>query len=580
MELIATRILLRNLASRIEVQKDGSGQLVGKLTADELAALRTAIDLVDGQLTAKAQGVGESFGSARTQSRDAPLDDGELITSGDTEDSASPAPVPHRELDFGSLHSQQDPQNGRLCLDFGTAMSKATLVIDDDGTNSEEILVLRLGRPGNQEEVSETMLISSVYIDNEGRLWFGKAAVERSMHEGGDGSRGRLDNIKRRLSEEGWSEQVGELFNPTGVTVSYGDMILSYLTFLTWSANSCLSEMGYPRNLPRRFALPCLSGEKRRESVHRLRNLVGEAQILADTFGTVLQEGVSLRDFVRTLGLLRQERREYQYVLEDIVEPLGVANSMISWTTPVNSLVLVIDVGAGTSDLSLYRLNIDPERNESTGIEVEGSSRVLTEAGNHLDRLLIALIMKKSDISTDDARRWRSAYSALELRIREFKESLFQEGYVFVLLENVLEVEIELGEFIDLKAVREFGDSLRSAVVDVLESVDESWVNWIRASPQRYLTVALTGGGAVLPMVEQLAEGTIEVNGTSIVLRRALRFPEWLREVDENLEPDYPRIAVSLGGARKRLIQGSAARITGGDVMQTPKLGGFFQKGV
>ena len=233
---------------------------------------------------------------------------------------------------------------------------------------------------------------------------FGKAAIDYSMPEGADGSRGRLDNIKRRLSEEGWEEQVNRRFNPTALPVSYGDMVLAYLAFLTWTINRCLVDMGYPSNLPRRFAVPCFSGERRREVYYKLKELVGEAQILADTFGQELGDGVSLSRFVAAIKQLRQSSREYPFVLDDVVEPLGVANSIMSWTRPVNSLVLVIDIGAGTSDLGLYRLKIDPENDESIGIEVEGSSRVLTEAGNHLDRLLIALIVRKSGITSEDSR--------------------------------------------------------------------------------------------------------------------------------------------------------------------------------
>ena len=306
---------------------------------------------------------------------------------------------------------------------------------------------------------------------------------------------------------------------------------------------------------------------------------MGEAQILADTFGPALRDGVPLRDFVYATRILRQESRTYPYVLDDVIEPLGVANSILSWTAPIDSLVLVVDIGAGTSDLSLYRLKIDPDGNQSMGIEVEGSSRVLTEAGNHLDRLLIALIVKKSGIASDDG-RWVNVHSALELRIREFKESLFQDGSVFVVLENWLEVEVGLEEFLGLGAVRQFGENLRSAMIGILGSIDGSWVNWIRANPRRFLTVALTGGGAELPMVRELAEGSISINNANIAVRRAVRFPTWLRDVDENLEPDYPRVAVSLGGGRRRLIErGETARITGGDITQQPTLGGYFQKG-
>ena len=46
-----------------------------------------------------------------------------------------------------------------------------------------------------------------------------------------------------------------------------------------------------------------------------------------------------------------------------------------------------------------------------------------------------------------------------------------------------------------------------------------------------------------------------------VPVARSMPFPNWLRELDENLEFDYPRVAASLGGARKRLIQdeGTAA---------------------
>lgn len=81
-------------------------------------------------------------------------------------------------------------------------------------------------------------------------------------------------------------------------------------------------------------------------------------------------------------------------------------------------------------------------------------------------------------------------------------------------------------------------------------------------------------------MVRDLAEGSVKVNDMDVPVARAKPFPDWLREVDENLESDYPRVAVSLGGARKRLIQDEGtATITGGDVTQTPVLSGYYQKG-
>jgi molecular chaperone HscA len=566
MDLFEAQFLLKNLLSRIETREDGSRQLPGMLTDGELSALRIALDLLSSQPPS-------TYGAVKLESApsSSPLP---------TTEPPKPAVPENRiELDLSALTSPEPPKNTRLCLDFGTAMSKATLVHDDDATAAEEIHVLQLGVPSDQEEISEVMLISSVYIDNDGMLWFGKAAVDRSMVEGGDGSRQRLDNIKRRLSEEGWDELVGPRFNPTNIPITHGDMVLAYLMFMTWAVNGCLKTLAYPRNLPRRFAMPCLSGEKRRETVHRLTRLVGEAQVLADTFDSTLRNGIALSDFLQAKNELRKVPRSYRYVDVDITEPLGVAGSIISWRSNVDMLTMVVDVGAGTSDFSLYRVHLNQDKNQNTAVEVADSSRGLTEAGNHLDRMLIELIIKKSRITSDDP-VWVNVRSALELQIRDFKETLFNDGFVFVTLMNGTEVDIDLNEFLELEPVRQFGDNLRATMIEILESIDSSWVKWVKAQPNRRLVVMLTGGGSTLPMVLPLAKGDIKVKGIDIPVASAPSFPKWLQEIDANLEADYPRVAVSLGGARKQIIQrGNAAHITAGDVTGTPVLGGYYTKG-
>lgn len=581
MEHFEARVLLKNLLHRVKRLEDGSNQIAGIITDDELSALKFAFDLVSSPQSATGKLVAPNPPQAdnrstwrRPQEEEAPLE------------STSPASVDEHpvsaasavKLNLHTLELPPPPANIRFCLDFGTAMSKATLV-QDGSDDTEDIRVLRLGVPGDQEEVSETLLISSVYIDNEGALWFGKAAVDRSMVEGGDGSRQRLDNIKRRLSEEGWDELVGPKANPTDIRITHGEMVLAYLTFLTWAVNRCIEPLSYPRNLPRRFAMPCLLGAKGRETIHRLRVALGEAQVLADTFDDRFNKGLKLSEFIDAARQLRSQTHNYSFIAEDITEPLGVAGSILSWKSRIDSLLMVVDIGAGTSDLSLYRLHFDPANGSNVAVEVEGSSRGLTEAGNHLDRMLIELIIKKSGVTSDDP-LWVNVRSALELQIRDLKETLFNDGYLFVTLLNGIDVEIELAEFLELPPVQRFGENLREKMVDILETVDPSWVRWVTANPSRRLAVALTGGGAELPMVRSLAEGEINTHGMHVPVVRAVSFPEWLKAVDENLEDEYGRIAVSLGGARRRLIEkGNKARVTAGDITSPPKLEGYFTKG-
>ena len=141
-------------------------------------------------------------------------------------------------------------------------------------------------------------------------------------------------------------------------------------------------------------------------------------------------------------------------------------------------------------------------------------------------------------------------------------------------------MEIELDEFISLEAVKSFGKSLKDAMENILETVDESVVDWVHASPGRYLTIALTGGGATLPMVQDLAREPLTIRGRKVPVQAALPFPKWLEDEYSELEDDFARIAVSLGGARKRLVnRGAGATILGGDLQQPPKLGGYYLRG-
>jgi molecular chaperone HscA len=476
-----------------------------------------------------------------------------------------------------SVLSLPQIENMRLCLDFGTAMSKATLVHDDE---PEHIVVLELGKPGDQEQLSPVMLISSVYIDNEGLIWFGKSAVDRSQIEGNDGSRQRLDNIKRRLSEDGYNELVRTpTFAPDGVKVTYGEMIIAYLMFLTWATNRSLESLGYARNIRRRFAMPCFPGEKSRDVSHTLRKTLGEAQILADTFSDSMMSGIPVGDFVEAVKEVKAAKFDFPYMGEDITEPLGVAGALMSWRNRVDMLVMVVDVGAGTSDFSLYRVVVDPQRSENTALEISSSARGITEAGNYLDRVLIEFILKKADITFTDQDAVLTR-GKLELNIRDYKETLFNEEFVFIALPNNKDVEIELDEFISLEAVKSFGKSLKDAMENILETVDESVVDWVHASPGRYLTIALTGGGATLPMVQDLAREPLTIRGRKVPVQAALPFPKWLEDEYSELEDDFARIAVSLGGARKRLVnRGAGATILGGDLQQPPKLGGYYLRG-
>lgn len=580
MEAIEAKILLKNLLKRIRQVGEDEYELNGSLTDDEMAALQLALSAIDGgsdPAAVPAAAPAAAAVSPSTPLKPVPVFTPEPAPAPEIEQPAEPTPiVPEFELDISVLTLPEPPQDRRLCLDFGTAMSKVALVRDATPERDyEDIDVLRLGVPGDQEEVSFTMLVSSVFIDGDGLLWFGQMAVERSRLEEG---RKRLDNIKHYLSVEGdgLSSVVTDIFNPTDIEITYGDMVLAYLMFLTWTVNHCLEESEEPRNLPRRFAMPCFKGAKSSEMAQRLGEMLGDAQILADTFFSDLQKGIPLSTFVEAVSHLRNTERTYSFLKEAITEPLGVAGSIMSWQKRVNSLIMVVDVGAGTSDFSLYRMHFDEKEGKSIAFEVNDSSQGITEAGNYLDTLLRGLILKNAGV-TSEHEHWVNILGSLELDLRDYKERLFQDGEISVRLFTGELVSVSLDAFLALEQVVNFGNSLKACRDEILNRVDPSW---IEGAPNRALGLALTGGGASLPMVKALAEGEIEVHGKKLKLVQTKEFPTWLEEEYPDLEADYPRIAVSLGGARKRIIDsGGVARITAGGNSSSPTLGGYYTKG-
>ncbi|MFO7592658.1 MAG: hypothetical protein R6X15_01250, partial [Pseudomonadota bacterium] len=492
MEQLEAKILLKNLLQRVEVLEDGTKRIAGRLTDDELTALNMALDMISGHTgsTPNSQPV-TPISSVPTSPEIPPIPDftaphAEESIIDDTQKAvlSQESTLPKIDIDTSALSLSPAPKDARLCLDFGTAMSKATLVMEDEDNELEDIVVLELGVPGDQEEISEHMLISSVYISDDGLIWFGKKAEDYARLEGESGARQRMDNIKRWLSEGNLDTAVSKMHNPTNIAITYADVILAYITFLTWAVDKALENVdsppgGYPRNLTRRFAMPCLPRAEAREVSRRLRQYIGEAQVLADSFFSTLRDGIPLEQFLSAVEDLRKTPHEYSFVAEDITEPLGVAGSLLGWHAKVDMLVMVVDVGAGTSDFSLYRINVNSETGTNTALDIEGSSRGVTEAGNHLDNLLKGVVLR--EIGVDHTHPlWTNILWEIEQNIRDYKETLFNEGSVVIVLRNgEYEVEISKDEFLAIDSVKKFGDTLRNTMQEILESVDKSWIDWV-----------------------------------------------------------------------------------------------------
>jgi len=98
----------------------------------------------------------------------------------------------------------------------------------------------------------------------------------------------------------------------------------------------------------------------------------------------------------------------------------------------------------------------------------------------------------------------------------------------------------------------------------------------VQPAPRNVIAIVITGGGANLPMVDELADRIVDVNGITVELKRVKKVPQWIAEEYEDLEAEYPRLAVSIGGARQKLIEEKGTISTTANVSGTPTLEGSY----
>ncbi|RYG32615.1 MAG: hypothetical protein EON93_10940, partial [Burkholderiales bacterium] len=308
------------LASLLErAQRDGGA---GSVSSHEIKALRLAVQALDPDTELPAlvgtSPPGSSPGSA-------------TATTAASAQAASTPPNPPElpivKLVVDSLQqSEPSDEDVLLCLDFGTAMSKAFASLAPD-----EYLDLELGAAAGR---SGYTLPSSVFIADDGKVYFGQEAIERS--EGlTDSGRQRLDSIKAWLSQQtegnldGDARVLQKSWNPTAFKLTQGDLIRIYLAYLTDIANQALSvyevhgkEVG--RYVKRRFARPCWPDQAQTKWADKLmRTMLAEAQVLADTFSDRWAGGISVAELKAALEQVRRLPSRPDYLIGDSVpEPV------------------------------------------------------------------------------------------------------------------------------------------------------------------------------------------------------------------------------------------------------------------
>lgn len=566
---------MQNLLARIIVDpKTGNGSLPGVLTAMEIEALKglcndifkdndvVAINMPTGervqikQPAEVAMEIPDEVDPAGTVEAES-LRDRPISEPGTEQEEEKPKLVKKIKLNLASLaNGHVVDEEIRMCLDFGTAMSKA-FACERDEEDIYNTMPLQLGRRASGGKSKNIYPVpSSLWISNNGRIFFGEEATTLSTQADPTQSKPRFDSLKKELIlglKEGspFNEPMQGDLNPTNVNFSKGDAIVTYLAFLIDTA--CLEmEDKYrcSRYTARSYALPSWDAERRAWGEKMLKDMLCKAQIVADTFSDQWSGGLSMQQVRQVLDdvYVLKELPEFLFV-EGITEPLAVGSATLRQDKATRGLVMVVDVGAGTSDIALFVTVEDPERGIFNAFPIKGGNMSLHQAGDAIDSALLSTILKKSGVSPSD-HDYRYVLQNLKMNIRTLKEDLFRDGLCAASLVNGASVFVAKDEFLAEEPVKKFEGAITGKCREVLGVLK---TGILERFAEGGLDVVLTGGGASLPMVQNLAKGIELINGIQIRKNYIELVPEFV-EGNAELEAVFPQMAVSIGGTMPAII--------------------------
>lgn len=457
-----------------------------------------------------------------------------------------------RKLDKSLLGANRSSgKDALLCIDFGTAMSKAAAT---DGSGYRPIL-LPLGQIAKDRRTENKFAAqSSLFVDKQGVVHFGHEAVSRWARQRGHDI-ARLDSMKGWLSTgplvELDREPVDDRFLPAGCALTKGEALTLMLAYVTDLACWGLTSARLSRHAKRRFTRPVWTGDRQHWCDAHMARYLGQAQLVADSLSGRWEGGIVLEEARELLDLARAEKIPDWFVEpRGVPEPIAAGHCRVERDYEHRYLALVIDVGAGTTDLAVFA---GTQGYNSVGLTIAtplGETKSILMAGDFLDKVLREEIWDNLPASkrNDEIRLQAEGYA------RDWKEQLFEHGSVQpTFAGGVVASAIRRDDFLALPGVKLFTKSINDAVDGIFQSVSglADQMAAAQSHPLTEITILASGGGAGLPMIKSLAKRRLGKHG--LRMRDAGPAPEWFVSYHRDEVPVFHQMAVAIGGAFPKL---------------------------
>lgn len=426
-----------------------------------------------------------------------------------------------------------------VCVDLGTALSKASIFLGGDLPASAAVAPLPIGAASGAEH---PLLTPSAMFVDEGRIYFGPAALKQA-HDVVETKRSPILSFKMVLSAQDVDAtlalKLGRAVDPTGV-LRHRDALVLYLAYLDQLVRAAVaSEPSLPSGLadaPRRLTSP--HWHEQSEAGRVVARLVEESAVVSARLGAMLlnEFGVSLAQ--ATEALERGRAAVATGYFEGLVfESHSAASAYANFAVNTVPHILVVDMGAGTTDMAGFEVEGRAPRCVLT--EIEGARQCCALAGDEIDGILMDLFVRAGRAQGVDAedRLWRQ----VRLQVKELKRDLFSKGKA-VFKHGRRQITVARETLVADASFKAFCRALVETVRSSLELVAA------KAQREGAVTILLAGGGSNMPFLADLVKTAGSRCGLKVKVE-AFGTNWALPHRHHPLAGMFPQMAISMGGA-------------------------------
>lgn len=433
----------------------------------------------------------------------------------------------------------------RICIDFGTALSKASVCLDPTLPLEVGVKPLPIGAVSRAQHA---LLTPSVLYVDAGRIYFGPLALEHAQRGAAQG-RDPLLSFKTVLGAKDaaaiLAQKMRPSVDPTG-TLTHRDALVLYLAYLDQLIRESIAvTQGMPpgaAEVKRRYTSPVWKVGNGPDRVFEA--IFNESASVSQRLGRLFlsAEGISIAQCKDALDKAAQTPGNGR-LETGVFEPHAAAAASLAFTTALTNFVLVFDIGAGTTDVAAFEF--DDRTNPPALSEITEARQCSGLAGDEIDRILIELYFRKRGGDPSQAEEQR-VLRMFKLSARELKQQLFAHGKV-ILRTGWNTTTIKLSDLTEDAQFREYQAALTRIIAVSLAPV----VQRAQAFGAQVIDVVLAGGGSHLPFLPDLVREAASQNPRSVPLRVSPLSPvsKLYDGIDPSLGGAFPQIAMSVGGA-------------------------------